>query len=421
MTASPGSFLSRHRLDVVALMAISAVSFLFANRGAARIHPSAFEAKNFDIYLQGDLPRTYTQMLTRFHNGARSALHPLYPVTVHPATQAARSLFDLSAAGAVRVTLGLLAVAWAVMLFLVGRAARLGVLDSALITGVGLAGASARFWLTVPETFLPGGIALLFALMVAAYGERRQLGDAWYIASGAASFGSTITNWSTGLLLALTTGSIGRGVRIALQVVGVVTILWVGERLVYPNIAFIFDSQGVGQHLRVPDAARAVEVTRAFVLHTAVAPRLEACASTPLDPAPFLLSFQAASIASGGRAGVVATGVWLAMLVLGAYSLLRLPNYRAMRFVLAGSLLSQFLLHVLYGGETFLYSIHWWGLLVAMTALALHTRVRSVARSLAVVFILAAGTHNLRTWESALPVFQNGAADFPRNQRSCDE
>jgi hypothetical protein len=408
-------------VDALWLLGLATLVFTVTYRGAGRIDDAAFERRNFDVYLQGDLPRTYLQMLTRDHNGARTALHPLYPFAVHPMTWAGRTVLKLSAFDAVRVTLAAIAAAWATLLFLIGRWLRLGSADAGLVTAVGLAGASPRFWFVVPETFLLGGLALLFTILVAARSETHKLGDTWYVASGVATLGSTLSNWFSGLLLALTTGSLRRAVRIAVMSMGILAMLWIAERVLYPNISFIFDPQGVRTHVRLPDAARIVDVTRAFFSHAAVAPRLEACTGRPVELVPFFLSFQAAAVGSGGALGALGTVVWFALLLLGAYALVRLPQRRVVRFVLAGGLLSQFMLHLVYGGETFLYSIHWWGLLVVLVALAWHTRARAAARALAIVFILTAGTHNLQVWRSSLPVFEGGAGAYPRNARTCDE
>lgn len=55
--------------------------------------------------------------------------------------------------------------------------------------------------------------------------------------------------------------------------------------------------------------------------------------------------------------------VWLAMLVAGVYALIRSNGHPEARIVLGGSLAFQSGLHLLYGGETFLYSIQWWDFL----------------------------------------------------------
>ena len=411
--------LARFRKDIAALAILGVGTLAVVFVGARRIDPAAFEPRNFDVYIQGDLPRTYEQTTTRHNSGDRTGVHPLYPLAVHPITQAIHVLVGLSLLDAARGTVAVIAAGWVLALFLACRAMRLGRVDALLMSGVGLAGASAIFWLVVPETFVPGGVALLTALLVAARSEERNVGDGWYIASGVATFGTTLTNWATGVLLAATTWDWRRCLRICLQVVGATALLWIVEKLAFPNVQFIFDRYGVRQNTHPLDVGRLAAVSRVFFFHTAVAPRLEACHNLESATTPLLLSFQNATIGSGGFVGLAGTAIWLAMLALGAYALLYLKVDAKTRIVLAGTLAFQYALHLTYGGETFLYSIHWWAFLVLAAALALRTRARPAVRLLSVAFICVAGPHNWRTWESTLPVFRSGVTGFPLNNRNC--
>ena len=404
--------------DAIAGTLIAVATFATSYAGARAIDPAAFESREFDVYLQGDLPRTYEQFVSRFNEGGRTGLHLLYPLIVHPVTSVLHALPGVSWLDAVHGTVALLAMTWALALFLCARAFGVCVLDAVLLTAVGVAGASARFWLVVPETFLPGGAAILVAVAVAARSERRQLGDAWYVLPGVATLGTTLTNFSAGALLALTSGGIGRAVRIGLQVFGATTLLWIGERVFFPNVQFIFDRNGVRQYVSAPDLARAADVTRAFFSHAAVAPRLEVCRNASVLP-PFLLSIQGAGVGSGGFTGVAGTIVWFAMLGLGLYALATLAGWRRARFVLAGAVAFQFALHAVYGGETFLYSIHWWGLLVIIAGLALQTRLHRIVQVLLVIFICLAGFHNWQTWRGSLPAVRNDMTSYPYNGRRC--
>jgi len=409
-----------HRKDLVVTAAIFVVTFLLILASASRIDATAFTRRNFDIYLQGDLPRTYVEMVTRFSNGGRTAVHPLYPLAVHPITALIHSVFPVTWLEAVRSVVALIASVWATLLFACGRLLGIRIIDAVLVTAVGLVGAAARFWLVVPETFAIGGVALLIAVAVAARTDVHELGDASYVAAGVATFGSTLTNWSTGILLALTSGSLSRAVRISLQAVGATALLWIFEKFLFPNVVFIFDPIGLRQYVHSLETSRIVDVTRVFLSHTAVAPAVEACRNVKIPETPFLLTFQGSRVLSGGSLGVGATLLWIGLLALGAYGLLRTRANSRARFVLGASLVFQYALHLVYGGETFLYSIHWWGLLVLTVALGFRTRLQWAVRLLAIAFIFVAGVHNWGSWESTLPVFRNGASGFPLNDRTCD-
>ena len=413
-------FVVRHRNDIIAAAAIAVASFLLTLSAASEIDAAAFVGRNFDVYLQGDMPRTYLEMVTRFSDGARTGVHPLYPLAVHPVTVVVHALFGGSWLHAVRNVVALIAAAWAVCVFVCGRVLGIRIVDSVLFTAVGLAGAAARFWLVVPETFAIGGIALLASVAVAARADTYALGDRWYVATGVATFGSTLTNWSTGILLALTTRSFSRTVRISLQVVGATALLWIVEKLMFPNVVFIFDPLGVRQYFHSPDLTRVIDVTRVFFSHVAVAPRIEACRSMVLPETPFLLTFQGSGLGSGGPLSVVAMIVWLAMLVTGIYAIISSKSNSKARFVIGGTLIFQYGLHLIYGGESFLYSIHWWGLLVILVALGLRTKAEWAVRLFAIAFVLTAGAHNVRSWESAIPAFHNGVSGFQFNRRNCD-
>lgn len=419
MLPNPGAPPPWTRADRLTAGSIILVVFVLIRMTAALVDASAFEDRNFDIYMQADFPRTYQQMVDRAADGSRTGVHPLYVLAVHPLTTAWRFLFGLSPLNASRVTLGLMAGLWAALLFLVARRLRLGVPDALLTTALGLIGASAVFWLPLPETFVPGGAALLFTVLIALRAQRQTVGDDWYVAGGAATLGTTLTNWSSGILLALTAGSWRKMIRLSLQAIGVVALLWIGQRLVYPNVQFIVDRHGVRQHIHVPTWSRIADVTRVFAVQAAVAPRPEACNNVPGAEPPWLLSMQGSRLWSGGVWGVTATLAWLALLGIGAGVLVR-SKQRALQLVLGGSLLSQYGLHLLYGGETFLYSMHWWGLLVVVVALGLQAGPRGMVRALAIVYLVAGGVTNIAVWRSTLPVFSQGAAQYPRSGRVCD-
>ena len=52
-----------HRTDVLVAATIVVATFLVTMAAASQVDPTAFARRNFDIYLQGDLPRTYIEMV----------------------------------------------------------------------------------------------------------------------------------------------------------------------------------------------------------------------------------------------------------------------------------------------------------------------------------------------------------------------
>ena len=58
------------------------------------------------------------------------------------------------------------------------------------------------------------------------------------------------------------------------------------------------------------------------------------------------------------------------------------------------TLVGQLTLHILYGGETFLHSLHFLPFLIVLAALSTLTRARLVALLLAGTLVLSAGVNN---------------------------
>jgi hypothetical protein len=106
--------------------------------------------------------------------------------------------------------------------------------------------------------------------------------------------------------------------------------------------------------------------------------------------------------------GLLATALWLPMLgfaIRGLAASAANPGFRA---ALAATLAGQVLLFMIYGEETFLYSLQVAPLLVLAAALATRTPQRRIVLGLAGALIVAAAVNNARQLAEAMAFFQNG-------------
>jgi hypothetical protein len=94
------------------------------------------------------------------------------------------------------------------------------------------------------------------------------------------------------------------------------------------------------------------------------------------------------------RSEAAAIVLWVFLLDLGVRTLFTLAANRHLRFVVGFTLLGQLAMHMVFGEETFLYSIHFGPLLIILAALSTLTRVRPAALLLAGALALAAGINN---------------------------
>jgi hypothetical protein len=142
------------------------------------------------------------------------------------------------------------------------------------------------------------------------------------------------------------------------------------------------------------DAERLASVARSFTVTSMVMP-------TPTRETRYyqpeaILFTQKAPVS--GWAAIIA---WLALLVLGIVGLRDAADVRPLRVALLLTLAGQFGLHVVYGEETFLYSLHFMPLLVLLAAFAFRTRFRAVAFGLTGALLLTAALNNVQQFNDA--------------------
>jgi hypothetical protein len=122
------------------------------------------------------------------------------------------------------------------------------------------------------------------------------------------------------------------------------------------------------------------------------------------------MSVQHSGIASSGPWGVVATILWAALLAMTAVGVLTSRRHLPVRIVLGATLAGQVALHLIYGEETFLYSLHVAPLLILASAFAAaSTRWRRVMLALAVALALTAAVNNVSQLGAAMAFFSRAS------------
>jgi hypothetical protein len=119
-----------------------------------------------------------------------------------------------------------------------------------------------------------------------------------------------------------------------------------------------------------------------------------------------------------------AIGLWLLLLILGLYSLIRINTHRPLKLFLAAVIGGQLTLHLLYGNETFLYSLHFLPLLVLAASASALTSKRRLAVGVAAVLTVLALLNNVhelnrahRYFESFQMTAEKPDADAPHLQK----
>ncbi|HKN85556.1 MAG TPA: hypothetical protein VJV04_01730, partial [Nitrospiraceae bacterium] len=315
------------------------------------------------------------------------------------------------------------AAAWGGLLMLLLRTIGLRRFDALVFTLLGLMSASAMFWLLVPETYGLGSISILVALLVAARPLPNKPSLFGYIAVNVLTLGITVTNWSAGLLTTIAHHPFTRAVKISIVAFCLVALASVIARsFFFPTMSDFIGLNpravaGDTRYIAPSEDNRLTHILLAFFSHSVLMPEIQSvhAENWRINSAWPQMSIQRSSPASATWWGKMALGLWLIVLTAGLWGLSRRgKEYAGFRIVLGLTLLSQLVLHLVYGEETFLYSLHYLPLLITLAALSVLTPLRSVVLLAMLPLLIGTGVNNLTQLQMALAFFQTHAP--PRHQ-----
>jgi hypothetical protein len=357
-----------------------------------------------DVWFEGDLPTVFRNLTNRWSDQTRNANHPLFPLFGTVPVGALRTA-GLTPLGAVSAFVAAVAGAWAAVLYATLRLSGLRALDATIFTVAGAASAAAMFWLTVPECAALGSLTVLIALLAAVLADRGRLGSTAEVLASAATLSITVTHWLAGLLLVLRRHRPLEALQLTVNAFAIVVALWSIQRVVVPSADFFIGYAGHSGFILRPESCSPSCVVTVLTTHAAVMPEI----STRAEPKwGDVMTIQRAGLGSGGAIAVAARLAWLGLLACGAASVRHLSP--TLRLVALGGLGGQLALHVVYGEETFLYTLSAMPLLIVIASAATKSAARRAVLLLAVVFIAAGGWTNARQLNRALRFFEQRAS-----------
>jgi hypothetical protein len=400
-----------HRwLDAVVVLALAGAAAWLSLAGSSRTVPALVEPRTGSAWFESDTDdflRVMTDRTAGEHTETR--IHPLFSLLVYPQVKVVRALTGLDPAQAVRVVLALAAALWLGTLVAVLRLMGCSRAAGAALGLVALASAGAVFWLTVPESYPFGSLSLALVLLVAAVSGHRRLSTAWHVLASAGSLSVTVTNWMAGWALLLARVPWRRAVQLSVNAFCLVVVLWAVEKTVFPKAKFFLENPKKGRFLFHPDAGGPARILPSLLVHSIVMPEIvEAPRSYPTRR-PRMIT-QPSAPGSGSPWGPAAVALWLLLLGLGCWGAVTRKDHRELRLALGLTLAGQIALHLIYGEETFLYTLHLVPLLVVLAACGLATPMRRAIVPLAAALVVAAGLNNHRQFARAAGTLERYAA-----------
>ena len=336
----------------------------------------SFLLQSMDFWFEADTLREVSNM-TRVHDDHyRTSVHPLFSLLTFIPVYAVKHGLSMSPLQAVLLVTSVIGGLWIGMLYVLLRLLGCRKLDASVFTLLGLCSASALFWLPVPNSYSWGSLSIMLALVLLLLTEQRTFGAAAYVVASALTLSVTVTNWMAGLLVTLVRWPWKQAAQLSINALCLVVLLWGVQKFIFPSAEFFIGSRGETSFINHPQAGNTTNVASSFVFHSLIAPAVRFIkddAYTQVNDDSFRLSerltFQFSGPGSAGPLGVhcrrhmvCAASQWIMAIVDPDWSCSVSAGAGAVaRFELA--------LHMLYGEETFTYSLNFVPLLIAVAAL----------------------------------------------------
>lgn len=385
-------------------MVAIAIGAGFASHHSAKLIDPALmlDKRTTDVWFHADTIRVFSDMTLFESKHTYTDVHPLFVLIAFPLVQTVKTVFSVEPMTAVQIVIATVASLWFSLLFTLLRVIGCRRFDATLFSIVAATSAATMFWFIVPETFSFGSLSILLGLGLVGLAQYRKLSPLWYVAVNTLTLGFTVTNWMAGIFATIVNHRWKQSLLIALKALGVVAILVVVQKVIFPHfnakflLPFRIITGEVGEISELDSGSEQgipLQVLKSFVFDTMVMPAIQIVDNIKDRPC-LRMTVQASPLGSGSFWGIVAIGLWAALLGLGLWGMFSTKKHLKLRVVLGLTLLGQLALHLLYGSETFLYALHFLPLLVVLAALGTLTPARPLALLLAGMLILSAGVNN---------------------------
>lgn len=389
--------------DVVLFFLLCIAGFSGSYIGSEQINSRAVKAGN--VWFQADIGRVYANMTDRNSNHYRTKVHPIFSLATNPVVWALHKA-GLQKQNAVRIIVSAIAGIWLALIYLVLRLLYLRYLDALLFSVLAAASASAFFWTTVPETYLFGSLSMLIVMAFVAVSEKRTFHSSWHVSISALALSMTVTNWMTGIFATIVNNSYRRSILITLGALLLITALWAFQNEIYPSSEFFIGDTEELNYVLPEIAGGVTEKAIVFFVYTMIMPAIQVLENPYAAEWP-LLTIQHVTIGSTGLLSWAMTVIWITLLMFGAWMAFRIPKQRKFKIVLGLTIVGQLSLHLLYGEETFLYSLHWIPFLVLLAAIGTHSSYRHHILATIVVLIVGVSINNYQQFTAVTAVLNN--------------
>ena len=346
-----------------------------------------------DRWFDSDIYRIYYVMTDRLSlEHERSSTHPLFSIIAYPTMQAMTSILGIGPPRALKLLVAISAALWIGCIYTTIRLIGCKKFDATIFSVLAASSASSIFWFAVPETFASGSISILVSLAFIAFTRFRKINWIWYIPLNIFTLSITITNWMAGIIITYIKLSFRKFIITLALTLIIVFCLWLFQATLFPAVHQLIPTEG--GNILTAQAGGVLNSLKAVLAHSMIAPTLLLRPDMSVGSSLLILSFQGAKLGSGSVWGAIALIPWAFLLCLGVRSFFIANIDPSFRLALVIILVGQVLLHLIYGFEAFLYSLHFLPLIIIFASLTTLTRYRKIALTLALLVIPLAFMNN---------------------------
>jgi hypothetical protein len=402
------SWASRSRIDIAVVMVLAIGAAIASFVGSGLLTKGLLALDATDVWFDSDLSRVFDNMVSRASDYKRTDVHPFFAPIGFFSTAIVQTLTGLDDWTSVRVVLALVAATSAALLYCILRTIGLKHLVSVLFTVLAAVSASSMFWYIVPETMPFGGATVLAGVLFAAIAVRRTraIHIGWAIAVNLLTLSVTVTNWFVALLATVANYKRQQVILIVACTVLIAVVLSAAQISFFPRVMpFGVSSRIINEepHFMFSEEAGTVfSSIKALVFHGMTMPDFTSHPHFWHWSDWTVMRAQHSQIPLGDPVGLASTILWLALLGLGAWSIVTSKDLLKFRLVLMAAIAGQVILHCAFGREAFLYTPHFTPLLIILAAFGAMSRWRFVSISLAAVLTITAAMNNLAALNSVV-------------------
>jgi hypothetical protein len=361
-----------------------------------------------DFWFEADTIREVANMTSTEGDHGRTSVHPLLSLITFTPVYIVRHVFSLGRFESAVIVASIVGGIWAGGLYVLLRLIGCRMLDASLFTLLGLCSASSLFWLSIPNAYTWGSLTTMIALSLLLLAEQRSFGAMTYVVMSAFTFSFTVTDWMAGLLVTFAKWPWRRAFQLSVNAFCLVVVLWGVQKFVFPTAEFFLGSRKEAAYVGHAQMGGFHDVAQSFFFHSLVAPEIKFIDDDGyvlIGEDSFRLSqrltFQFSPPGSAGPMGMVAVVSWGILMALGVWRLVSESRLVRFRFVLGLLIAFQLSLHLVYGEETFVHSLHYTPLLIGLASLGTFGPGRPFVLALGCVLFISGAVNNWQQFRQA--------------------